>query len=51
MQQFGVVKLGGSAQQEAMAAIGRVADTIRMEKAKGLSILGLVIAGLMIFGR
>jgi hypothetical protein len=51
MQQFGAEKLGGSAYQEAMAALRRVADTIGMEKAKGLSILGLVIAGLMIFGR
>lgn len=51
MQQFQAVNLGGSTQQEAMAAIGRVAETIRTEKTNGLTILGLVIAGFMIFGR
>lgn len=50
-QQFQAVNLGGSTRQEAMADIGRVVETIRAEKAKGLMILGLVIAGLMIFGR
>ncbi len=50
-QQFQAEILGGSTQQEAMADIGRVVETISTEKAKGLTILGLVIAGLMIFGR
>lgn len=49
MQQYQAVNLGGASQEEAEAAIMRVADTIKSEKQKGLAILGLIVAGLMLF--
>lgn len=51
MQQYQAVNLGGASQEEAKAAIMRVADTIKSEKQKGLAILGLIVAGLMLFGK
>lgn len=51
MQQYQSVNLGGASQEEAKAAIMRVADTIKSEKQQGLAILGLLIAGLMLFGK
>lgn len=51
MQQYQAVNLGGASQEEAKAAIMRVADTIKSEKQQGLAILGLLVAGLMLFGK
>lgn len=51
MQQYQAVNLGGASQVEAKAAIGRVAEAIKSEKQKGLAILGLIVAGLMLFGK
>lgn len=51
MQQYQAVNLGGASQEEAKAAIVRVAATIKSEKQKGLAILGLLVAGLMLFGK
>ncbi len=51
MQQYQVVNLGSVSQAEAKAAIARVADLIKSEKRKGLAILGLIFAGLMLFGK
>jgi len=51
MSQYQAVNLGGGGQQEAMAAIGRIAETIKAEKQKGLFILGLLVAGLALFGK
>lgn len=41
----------GVNQQEATVAIGRIAVTIKAEKQKGLFILGLLVAGLTLFGK
>lgn len=49
-RQLGVSSLGVN-QQEATAAIGRIAVTIKAEKQKGLFILGLLVAGLALFGK
>lgn len=51
MQQYQAVNLGGTSQEEAKAAIVRVAAAIKSEKQNGLAILGLIVAGLMLFGR
>ncbi|MBU1236063.1 MAG: toll/interleukin-1 receptor domain-containing protein [Gammaproteobacteria bacterium] len=51
MQQYQAVNLGGASQDEAKAAILRVAETIKSEKQKGLAILGLIVAGLLLFGK
>lgn len=51
MRQYQAVNLGGASQEDAKAAIARVADAIKSEKQKGLAILGLVVAGLMLFGK
>lgn len=51
MQQYQAVNLAASGQEEAMAAIGRIAEAIKAEKQKGMLILGLIAAGLMIFGK
>lgn len=51
MQQYQAVNLAGRQQEEAMAAIGRIAETIKAEKQKGLVILGLLVAGLLAFGK
>lgn len=51
MQQYQAVNLGSASQEEAKNAIVRVADTIKSEKQKGLAILGLIVAGLMLFGK
>lgn len=50
MRQYQAVNLGAS-QEEAKAAIVRIADAIKSEKQKGLAILGLIVAGLMLFGK
>jgi hypothetical protein len=34
-----------------MATIGRIAEAIKAEKQKGLVILGLLVAGLFVFGK
>jgi hypothetical protein len=51
MKQYQAVNLAGRQQEEAMAAIGRIAETIKAEKQKGLVILGLLVAGLVAFGK
>ena len=51
MKQYQAVNLAGRGQEEAMAAIGRIAETIKAEKQKGLVILGLLVAGLVAFGK
>ena len=51
MRQYQAINLAGVNQQEAMAAIGRIAETIKAEKQKGLFILGLLLAGLALLGR
>lgn len=51
MQQYQAVNLGGSGQEAAMAAVGRIAEAIKAEKQKGLLILGLIVAGLVVFGK
>lgn len=51
MQQYQAVNLSGASQEDAKRAIVRVADTIKSEKQKGFAILGLIIAGLIIFGK
>ena len=51
MQQYQAVNLGKASQEDAKAAIVRIADAIKSEKQKGLVILGLIVAGLMIFGK
>ena len=51
MQQYQAVNLGDASQEEAKAAIVRVAEAIKSEKQKGMAILGLIVAGLMIFGK
>jgi TIR domain len=51
MREYQAVNLGGANQEEARAAIDRISETIKSEKQKGVVILGMVIAGLMVFGR
>ena len=51
MREYQAVNLGGANQEEARAAIDRISETIKSEKQKGVVILGMVIAGLMLFGR
>jgi hypothetical protein len=51
MKQYQAVNLAGKGQVEAKATIGRIADAIKTEKQKGLVILGLLVAGLLAFGR
>lgn len=51
MREFQAVNLRGASREEAIAAFGRIADTIKADKQKGLAILGLLVAGLMILGR
>lgn len=51
MKQFQAVNLAGASQQDAVAAFGRIAETIKSEKQKGLVILGLLVAGLVAFGK
>lgn len=51
MRQYQAVNLAGGGQEEAMAAIGRIAETIKAEKQKGFAILGLLVAGLIAFGK
>ena len=43
--------LAGKGREESIAAIGRIAETIKSEKQKGLVILGLLVAGLFVFGK
>ena len=51
MREYQAVNLGGANQEEARAAIDRISETIKSEKQKGVVILGMIIAGLMVFGR
>lgn len=51
MKQYQAVNLAGREQKEAMAAIGRIAEAIKAEKQKGMLILGLIVAGLLAFGK
>lgn len=51
MKQYQAVNLAGRGQEEAMAAIGRIAEAIKAEKQKGMLILGLIFAGLVAFGK
>jgi hypothetical protein len=51
MKQYQTVNLAGASQQDAVAAFGRIAETIKAEKQKGLVILGLLVAGLLAFGK
>lgn len=51
MRQYQTVNLAGANREEAQVAIGRIANTIKAEKQKGLAILGLIIAGLVLFGK
>jgi hypothetical protein len=51
MKQYQAVNLAGIGQEDAMLAIGRVAEAIKAEKQKGLVILGLILAGLVAFGK
>jgi hypothetical protein len=50
-KQYQAVNLAGIGQEEAMVAVGRVAEAIKAEKQKGLLILGLIFAGLVAFGK
>ena len=51
MKQYQAVNRAGHGQEEAMAAIGRIAGAIKTEKQKGLLIVGLIVAGLVVFGK
>ena len=51
MREYQAVNLGGANQEEARVAIERISETIKSEKQKGVVILGMVIAGLVLFGR
>ncbi len=51
MKQYQAVNLAGQQQEAAMATIGRIAEAIKAEKQKGLVILGLLMAGLFVFGK
>lgn len=51
MRQYQAVNLAGANREAAQMAIGRIANSIKAEKQKGLAVLGLVIAGLMLFGK
>ncbi len=51
MWQYQAVNLAGGGKEEAMTAIGRIAETIKAEKQNGLVILGLLVAGLFAFGK
>lgn len=51
MRQYQAVNLAGQRQEDAKATIGRIADAIKAEKQKGLVILGLLVAGLLAFGK
>lgn len=51
MRQYQAINLAGVSQQEAMAAFGRIAESIKADKKKGLFILGLLVAGLALFAK
>jgi len=51
MKQYQAVNLAGQQQEAAMATISRIAEAIKAEKQKGLVILGLLMAGLFVFGK
>lgn len=51
MKQYQAVNLAGRGQEEAMAEIGRIAESIKTEKQKGMLILGLIVAGLFAFAK
>ena len=50
MRQYQAVELGRD-NQTARTAIGRIAESIRADKQRGLVILGMLVAGVAIFGR
>lgn len=51
MKQYQADNLAGRQKKEAMVAIGRIAKTIKAAKQKGLVILGLLVTGLVVFGK
>lgn len=51
MRGYQAVNLGEANQEEARAAVEKISEAIKSEKQKGVLILGMVIAGLMVFGR
>jgi hypothetical protein len=51
MKQYQAVNLAGRRKKETMVAIGRIAKTIKAAKQKGLVILGLLVTGLVAFGK
>lgn len=50
MKQYQAIDLAGKDHDEALATIGKIAEAIKADKQKGLAILGLLFAGLMLFG-
>lgn len=51
MRQYQAINLHSSNPEAARAAIGRIAETIKADKQKGLAILAMIAAGVMIWGR
>jgi len=51
MRQYQAINLAGVSQQDAMAAFGRIAESIKAEKKKALFILGLLVAGLALVAK
>lgn len=51
MKQYQAIDLAGCGHDEAMVAVGRISEAIKAEKQKGMLILGLIFAGLVIFGK
>lgn len=51
MKQYQAVNLAGKGREEAMVAIGGISEAIKAEKQMGLIILGLLVAGLVAFGK
>lgn len=51
MKKYQAVNLARRRKEEAMVDIGRIAQTIKAEKQKGQVILGLLVTGLVAFGK
>ncbi len=51
MKQYQAVNLAGKSQGEAMASFVRISEHIKAEKQKGAMILGLLMAGLVVFAK
>ena len=51
MRQYQAVDLRGASHEAAIAAISRIAEAIKAENQRGLFILGLLVAGLALFGK